>query len=702
MRWESLVSTQNLKLAWRRINTGLNLQYKRFFRESYLVYESSLDSHIGELHKKLKSKAWEPSHATRVYLPKESGLQRPLSLLEIEDQIILQAIANLFAKKLYEKRKKVELKTVFSNKLASHKDSIFFVERWQKTYGIFQRRCIKAFNQGYNWAADFDLAAYYDTISHDLLLTIVSPQNSNPDVVNAIKDWLHVWSADKKEVMTGHGIPQGPIASNFLAESFFLPIDLKLQKTSFKYFRYVDDIRLFGRSENEVREAVIKLEQECRHRGLIPQSSKLNIRRLTSIEDAMGSLPSIPPTRDWSPSEQNMPIEKATIILRTSLEGRPQKVKDKARFRYVMYRAPEDTEFLKVVRRLLPRHPEHIDAFVAYFGNFTRRPIIAKAALDCLRNGMPYSYVRGELWHLVARFGNSEIMQQRLRLARDDARQRHRCIALSWGVMHFLMKCEEEGIMSIGRRMDAEDPISRSLLAPLFKEQEFINSGRVITLLKGTLMEQLAGVRELQRRRVPLKSLGIRQTELAPACREALKSLGVINRHYRRTSQDWIGETLCSFYKCKKNVIWRELLGPEYEHACQILMEAKDRFNGPYSDWLSLQDSFNDIVIRKYFDFCNIRGIGGYSKTEGKDKKLVRYGILIAEGNRFNVTHQSEAEALRIIHNRRNRLPGSHPYDEKGGSQNKWLTKGERNSLVRHVRIALDGIAMNVSKNLSK
>jgi hypothetical protein len=50
MRWESLVSIQNLKLAWRRINTAKNLQYKRFFRELYLVYESSLDDNLRELH----------------------------------------------------------------------------------------------------------------------------------------------------------------------------------------------------------------------------------------------------------------------------------------------------------------------------------------------------------------------------------------------------------------------------------------------------------------------------------------------------------------------------------------------------------------------------------------------------------------------------------------------------------------------------
>ena len=456
MRWESLISTQNLKLAWRRINTGRNLQYKRFFRESYLVYEGAIDERIKELHKALKVKAWQPHHATRLYLPKPSGLQRPLSLLDIEDQIIFQAIANMFAKKLYKKRQRVELETVFSNRLASQKDSIFFIERWQTTYRIFQEKCTEAFNQGHKWSAHFDLAAYYDTISHDLLLTIVSPNNRNPDTRNTIKEWLQIWSADNRETMTGHGIPQGPIASDFLAEAFFLPIDLYLQKKSFRHLRYVDDIRLFGRTENEIREAAILLEQECRHRGLIPQSAKFDVRELKSPEEAMGSLPSIAPTDDRDTSEQSMLAEEARKILATAIDGKPQKVKDKSRFRYVMYRAPEDVKFLTTVLRLLPRHPEHIDAFVDYFKNFGRQRRIARAALDYLESGLPYSYVRGELWHLVARLSGHEEMQRGIPMARKDAGYRSHCIALSWGVMHFLMRCEKKGYARIGHRLSAQ------------------------------------------------------------------------------------------------------------------------------------------------------------------------------------------------------------------------------------------------------
>lgn len=697
MLWKSFVSTQNLKLAWRRINTGLNLQYKRFFRELYLVYESAVDENLRELHKKLITKVWKPSHSNRIYLPKPSGLQRPISLLCIEDQILLQVVANVFAQKLRTKRQRVELDTVFSNKLAEPGDSIFFTERWQSTYRAFQDKCVEYFNKGYRWAAHFDLSAYYDTISHDLLIRIASPLNPHPESWDIVRMWLQKWSAADRSAMTGHGIPQGPIASDFLAEAFFLPIDIELRKAGCNYIRYVDDIRLFGKTENEVRQTAIMLEQLCRHRGLIPQSKKFDIKELVSPGDAMGALPSISPTDGRETFEYRMTVSEAQKFLKSAVGSKPLKIEDKSRFRYVMYRAPADTKFLDQVLMLLPRHPEHIDAFIAYFTNFSRRRKIVRAALKYLSSGLPYSYVRGELWHIVSLLGCRDELKQGLHLARDDVKKRGVCVALSWGVMHFLMRCEAEDLSRLGKRLASESPISRALLAPAFPDKEFNQSGYVRALLKGTLEEQLAATRELQRRNVSIETLGLRQQDLSSLCRNSLRALGVIRRRHR-IETDWIAERLRTLYKCADVHVWHSLMETEYEHAIQLLIEVEARFHGAYSEWLSLQDSFNDIVIRQFFAFLKAKSLPGHSKLSNSTK-LTKYGSLIAPGSPFDRHYATEAAMLRKIHNRRNQLPGSHPYDEKGGAKNRWLTKQERNDLVLAVKNSLDKIADVVKVN---
>ena len=177
MKYRSLVSLQNLGIAWRRITTGRNLQYKRIYRPLYFAYEIAHKENLKHLHKLLLGN-WKPSSPDRIYLPKPSGIQRPLTLLGLEDQIVLQSIANVFAKKIYEKRQKVENNYVFSNILNEPKNSKFFLRDWHETYYRFQKKCVEYYKVEKRWIAHYDLAAFYDTISHNLLIKIVSPETT--------------------------------------------------------------------------------------------------------------------------------------------------------------------------------------------------------------------------------------------------------------------------------------------------------------------------------------------------------------------------------------------------------------------------------------------------------------------------------------------------------------------------------------------
>lgn len=228
MNYGALVSTNNLTLAWRRISTGFNLQYKRFFRDLYLAYEISHEANIRRLRRSLKG-GWRPTPPYRVFLPKPSGLQRPLGFLAIEDQIVLQAVANLFARKIEPRRRNVEKSVVFSNILNKSHDSIFFLEDWHKTYRLFEKQCEIHFRDGYRWIADFDLAAFYETISHEMLVRAVFPRGGSRDLCDRIRTWLRCWTGPPGANEMDHGIPQGPLASDFLAECLLLPLDEALK-----------------------------------------------------------------------------------------------------------------------------------------------------------------------------------------------------------------------------------------------------------------------------------------------------------------------------------------------------------------------------------------------------------------------------------------------------------------------------------------
>jgi retron-type reverse transcriptase len=181
MKINQLASNKNLELAWRRITTGGNYQYKRLYRHLYNIYEVALADNLDDLRQRLLGGSFNPQSPDRIYIPKASGLHRPLTLLNIEDQIVLQAFANLAAKKIQKKRSPLQFTSVFSN-LLEKPDSIFFFRRWQETYSMFQMKINNYYNDGLHWVGDFDLAAFYETISHELLLQNIWPKTNNDDL----------------------------------------------------------------------------------------------------------------------------------------------------------------------------------------------------------------------------------------------------------------------------------------------------------------------------------------------------------------------------------------------------------------------------------------------------------------------------------------------------------------------------------------
>jgi hypothetical protein len=399
MRLSQLASRPNLELDWRRITPGGNYQYKRLYRSLYYAYEVALDANLRDLRQRLLGGAFVPRHPERIYVPKPSGLHRPLALLNIEDQIVLQAFANLAAKRMQRRRAPLQFEGVFSN-ILEKPDSIFFFRRWQETYGAFQRRIRKHYQGGMRWVGDFDLAACYDTISQELLPRTIYPRTTNGDL-DRVALCLRTWSSDRAASGHGHGLPQGPLASDFLAECFLLPIDLALQKRR-GYMRYVDDVRLFGATEDEVRADLIELEFLCRERGLIPQTGKFAIKPAESVQDAMGMLPSISDPQHEAGAEK-IDKKEARWAFLSAIGGKPYRVTDKTRLRYVLYRAEPDSDLLKLVLRLIPHHPKHADAFVAYLGRFEYRKPSERLCRGLVENN-PYPYVRGEAWHVLAHY----------------------------------------------------------------------------------------------------------------------------------------------------------------------------------------------------------------------------------------------------------------------------------------------------------
>ena len=569
----ALASLPNLKLAWRRITTGGNNPYKKFFRHLYYSYELALDENLLDLQVRIRSRAWRPHSPDRLYLPKPSGLQRPLTLLHIEDQIVLQAIANVVATKVADKRKPFIFNSVFSNVLESP-NSIFFIRDWHRTYSAFSSRIEQQYKAGLLWVADFDLAAFYETISHDLLLRTAFPRLRESADSEWVCDCLSTWTSQRTKDVKGHGLPQGPIASDFLAEVFLLPVDRAMTGTG-GYVRYVDDVRLFASTEAEIQRAVIKLEIECRERGLIPQIGKFAIRKAKSLAEARGMLPSL-----GGSGESSIPRlapKAAERLLKPALGGRPMHVVDKTRLRYVLYRANPSSRILGIVLRLLNRHPEHVDAFAAFLSQFGYRRRIRDGCLATLA-ATPYDYVAGEMWHILARYyATREAFSPAVRRNLVDRaltilKDKRVGTALKWGAAHFVCAAEErDGQLHTRTLRYQSSTLLQALIAPALPRTALGTGGLVKEYLRSSDIEPGLGLASpLHAAGINLRSTGLRASELRRQVRNVFRRLGLVRSASGRL--DIVGDVVESRYGVAGvGGEWLRLLDAEYAHAVGIL-----------------------------------------------------------------------------------------------------------------------------------
>lgn len=181
-------------------------------------------------------------------------------------------------------------------------------------------------------------------------------------------------------------------------------------------------------------------------------------------------------------------------------------------------------------------------------------------------------------------------------------------------------------------------------------------------------------------------------------CQHSLRALGVI-RKVNLHQKDWVAERLQKRYGGNFIQVWRLLLGAEYEHALQILIEADNMFDIASSNWLMLQDSFNDAVIRQFITYLQQRRLPGGTQTTKQNGQLKQYGFLIKTNGQFSNAFPIISANLLKFHTRRNTLPGSHPYDQKGGTQNRWLKNSERDVMLIDVGVALRDVATFVSNH---
>ena len=464
-----------------------------------------------------------------------------------------------------------------------------------------------------------------------------------------------------------------------------------MRREGVKYIRYVDDIRVLAKTEKDARRAAIALELACRRWSLIPQSSKFIVKRAKSLEDALGTLPSIVASASRGDDEPELDASDAERIIREALKGKPLKVVDKTRLRYVLYRSSPTSKILRRCLDLLPRYPEHIDAFMAYLSNYSHSTLIMDRVRGMLREGVLYDYVEGELWQLTASIGEPRDLRRLMRLFKKQSNKKDRSMSLEWGLLTFAAASTRADIYSrssMTNRVSASDPYLQSLVIPFLDEREFRRQGVIGKLLRQPQAEPgLVIITRLVERNLTNRSFGVRPSQLAPQVRNAFQGIGLLAPKPAEKF-DQIGDILRDRFEVDYWGKWRNVFGSEYVHALSMLLSADAKYASDPSEWLSWQDSFNDALFKAMQSHLVRLGLPGACSVTNRFGELIDYGVLLDPSKAFATTCPGIAAPFRAAHARRNRLPTNHPYEKKTAQRSTYLRPKERNDVARGLAAA--------------
>lgn len=301
--WEELLTKETITRGWHLARDDTRHDFSEDLYSAD-VYALDLSRIVQETINRLATNSYQPRPLFRIEVPKGPLAFRPGTVIPIQDRVVLSSLVLLMSPEL----DKILPDSVFSWRLKiplPKKGSIFqetditdlpFLKRvtireeidpfesWYRLWPVFDNKTREVFKEeGYTFLATSDISAYFENIQlpilRDLLLKHLHQETA---LVNLMCLFLESCCDRTGDGRAHHrGIPQGNFVSSFLGNFFLLPLDEALLDFSkhhdIKYFRYMDDVRVFTRSREDARRAILLMARTLRSLHLNVQTAKTRI-----------------------------------------------------------------------------------------------------------------------------------------------------------------------------------------------------------------------------------------------------------------------------------------------------------------------------------------------------------------------------------------------------------------------------------------
>ncbi len=251
--FERIVARENLKRAWQRVKA--NKGAAGGDDVSVLDFPAWARAHWPTIKSQLMAGKYQPHAVRRVWIPKANGEQRPLGIPSVADRVIQQAIAQVIG-------------PTFEGQFSDYS----FGFRPGRNAHQAVKRVREYFRWDFRTVVDIDLAAFFDSVNHDVLMRLVAQRVKDKRVLRLIGRYLRAGvEVDGVKQPTPLGVPQGGPLSPLLANIVLHELDRYLESQGRHFARYADDFVICVRSSSAAQRVKANVTR------FLKQRLKLNI-----------------------------------------------------------------------------------------------------------------------------------------------------------------------------------------------------------------------------------------------------------------------------------------------------------------------------------------------------------------------------------------------------------------------------------------
>lgn len=207
------------------------------------TFERRLEKELQSLRASLLAGRYKSSVLRRTWIEKPGTRRekRPLGIPTVRDRVVQAAL-------------KIVIEPIFEQTF--HPGSYGF--RPKRTAHQALMRVKEHLKAGNYYVVDVDIRKFFDSISHERLMTLIAEWISDGRVLALIRSFLEAGALDGEEIeYTTSGTPQGGVISPLLANIYLNELDHSLTGAGYTIVRYADDLVILSETL-ETAEAALR------------------------------------------------------------------------------------------------------------------------------------------------------------------------------------------------------------------------------------------------------------------------------------------------------------------------------------------------------------------------------------------------------------------------------------------------------------